>query len=115
MKLMLALSGGGFRATIFHLGVIRFLRDADLLKDVVAISSVSGGSITAAHLVLNWSDYLGPHDKFMKQQTKLQSFTQFGLRNVSSGVQVAHFRGQEWPGPLGVDDGLAIARAMSGP
>jgi predicted acylesterase/phospholipase RssA len=27
-KLGLALSGGGFRATLYHLGVVRFLRDA---------------------------------------------------------------------------------------
>ena len=31
MRLGLALSGGGFRATLFHLGVVRFLRDAGLL------------------------------------------------------------------------------------
>jgi hypothetical protein len=30
----LALSGGGFRATLFHLGLIRFLRDAGLLSNV---------------------------------------------------------------------------------
>jgi hypothetical protein len=30
-KLGLALSGGGFRATLFHLGVVRFLRDVGAL------------------------------------------------------------------------------------
>ena len=30
----LALSGGGFRATLYHLGVVRFLRDAGLLGHV---------------------------------------------------------------------------------
>jgi predicted acylesterase/phospholipase RssA len=53
-KLGLALSGGGFRATLFHLGVVRFLRDARALQDVTEVASVSGGSILAAHLVLNW-------------------------------------------------------------
>ncbi len=31
-KLGLALSGGGFRATLYHLGVVRFLRDAGALE-----------------------------------------------------------------------------------
>ena len=50
----LALSGGGFRATLYHLGVLRYLRDAQVLNQVSHITSVSGGSIMAAHLVLNW-------------------------------------------------------------
>ena len=57
MRIGLALSGGGFRAPLFHLGVVRFLADAGLLQDVVYVSSVSGGSVLAAHLVLNWTKY----------------------------------------------------------
>jgi predicted acylesterase/phospholipase RssA len=71
IQLLLALSGGGFRATIFHLGVIRYLRDYGLLNKVVAVSSVSGGSLTAAHLVLNWSDYLAGRDECQKALRKL--------------------------------------------
>lgn len=48
--LALALSGGGFRATLFHLGLLRRLNEMDLLRHVEAISSVSGGSITNALL-----------------------------------------------------------------
>lgn len=57
-RIGLALSGGGFRATLFHLGVVRALRDCDQLKDVKLVCSVSGGSILAAHLVLHWEKYL---------------------------------------------------------
>ncbi len=46
----LALSGGGFRATLFHLGLLRRLNEIDLLQHVDAVSSVSGGSITNALL-----------------------------------------------------------------
>lgn len=53
----LCLSGGGFRATLYHLGVIKALRDANLLRRVTHIFSVSGGSILAGHLVLHWDDY----------------------------------------------------------
>mgnify|MGYP005712028547 CR=1 FL=1 len=63
-KLGLALSGGGFRATLYHLGVIRYLRDIGALQEVSDIASVSGGSILAAHLVLNWDKYTGDEDEF---------------------------------------------------
>lgn len=43
----LCLSGGGFRATLFHLGVIRRLIFLDVFKRVNRINSVSGGSILA--------------------------------------------------------------------
>src|SRR6201982_1630931 len=63
-KIGFALSGGGFRATLFHLGLVRFLRDAGILRQVTHITSVSGGSIMAAHLVLNWDRYNGSPDEF---------------------------------------------------
>ena len=50
----LCLSGGGYRAMIFHVGVLWRLYEAQLLKNVNRISSVSGGSITAAVLALKW-------------------------------------------------------------
>jgi len=50
-RIALALSGGGFRAAIFHLGVIRRLEELGIMKDVDVISSVSGGSIVAAYYV----------------------------------------------------------------
>lgn len=40
-----ALSGGGFRATLTGMGVIRLLADAGLLARVRDVSSVSGGSL----------------------------------------------------------------------
>ena len=50
----LCLSGGGYRAMLFHLGVLWRLYEARLLQDVQRISSVSGGSITAGVLALKW-------------------------------------------------------------
>ncbi|ODR97679.1 hypothetical protein AUC69_11280 [Methyloceanibacter superfactus] len=44
MKIGLALSGGGFRATLFHLGLIGFLRDAGLLGRITQLASVSGAA-----------------------------------------------------------------------
>jgi NTE family protein len=41
----LTLSGGGFRATLFHLGAIRRLNELGILPRLTTVSSVSGGSI----------------------------------------------------------------------
>ena len=46
----LCLSGGGFRAALFHLGALRRLNELGVLSQVDTISSVSGGSILAGHL-----------------------------------------------------------------
>ena len=51
----LCLSGGGYRAMLFHVGSLWRLNEAGLLPRLVRISSVSGGSITAAKLGLSWS------------------------------------------------------------
>ena len=80
-KLGLALSGGGFRATLFHLGVVRFLRDAGKLQSVTDIATVSGGSILAAHLVLNWDRYTGDDESFEDAASEIVKFVQFDVRN----------------------------------
>lgn len=51
-KVGLALSGGGFRASLFHIGVLAKLAELDLLRHVEVISCVSGGSIIGAHYYL---------------------------------------------------------------
>lgn len=51
----LCLSGGGYRAMIFHLGALIRLNETGYLSKLKRISSVSGGSITAATLGLKWS------------------------------------------------------------
>jgi NTE family protein len=51
----LCLSGGGYRAMLFHLGALWRVNEAGLLGKLARISSVSGGSITAGVLGMNWS------------------------------------------------------------
>lgn len=77
----LALSGGGFRATLYHLGLVRFLRDAKILPSVTHVTSVSGGSILAAHLVLNWGRYTGSPSEFDAAANELLSFVTLDVRN----------------------------------
>src|SRR5262249_13447208 len=51
-KIGLALSGGGFRASLFHIGVLARLAELDVLRGVEVLSCVSGGSIIGAHYYL---------------------------------------------------------------
>jgi NTE family protein len=51
----LCLSGGGYRAMLFHLGAIWRLHETGILRQLDRISSVSGGSITAAMVGLKWA------------------------------------------------------------
>ena len=50
----LCLSGGGYRAMLFHLGALWRLNEAGYLPRLNRISSVSGGSITAGMLGYKW-------------------------------------------------------------
>jgi predicted acylesterase/phospholipase RssA len=79
-RIGLALSGGGFRATLFHLGVVRLLNETGLLSQVKRIGAVSGGSILAAHLVLNWEQYAGRNEDFDKAAKKIIQFVQKDIR-----------------------------------
>jgi len=51
-KAGLALSGGGFRASFYHLGVLARLAELDMLRHLEVLSCVSGGSIVGAHYYL---------------------------------------------------------------
>ncbi len=51
-KLGLALAGGGFRASLFHIGVLRRMAELDMLRYVETLSTVSGGSIVGALYIL---------------------------------------------------------------
>lgn len=89
VHLGLALSGGGFRATLFHLGVVRLLYESGYLggnaqagrKGIVRrMGAVSGGSILAAHLALNWNRYTAEQDKFDEAAKELIGFVQKDIR-----------------------------------
>jgi NTE family protein len=50
----LCLSGGGYRAMLFHVGALWRLNELGYLPKLDRVSSVSGGSITAGTLGMNW-------------------------------------------------------------
>jgi NTE family protein len=57
-RIAVAMSGGGFRASLFHLGVLRRLAELGWLKRVDALSTVSGGSIIGAFVAINWQRWV---------------------------------------------------------
>jgi NTE family protein len=74
----LCLSGGGYRAMLFHAGALWRLNEFGLLFRLRRISSVSGGSITAAVLGakwtrLAWQDF---NEQSRTTRTVAQSFAQ---------------------------------------
>jgi NTE family protein len=59
----LCLSGGGFRAMLFHAGTLWRLSELGLLDELKRISSVSGGSIASGQLALAWPVAPGDFEK----------------------------------------------------
>jgi NTE family protein len=50
----LCLSGGGYKACLFHVGALSVLNERGILPRIGRIASVSGGSIAAARLAIQW-------------------------------------------------------------
>ena len=76
-KVGLALSGGGFRASLFHLGVLARMAEMDVLRSVEVLSTVSGGSIVGAHYYLEVKKLLETkkdHDQDESQRITRQDY-----------------------------------------
>ena len=61
-EIALAISGGGYRSTLFALGSLWRLNELGLLSQINRITSVSGGSIVAAYLAMRWQDLSFDHN-----------------------------------------------------
>jgi NTE family protein len=80
----LALSGGGFRATLFHLGAGWRLIELGILTRVARISSVSGGSIFAGVLAANWTALAGAADPGKYQDLVVKPLRRFCQRSIDA-------------------------------
>jgi len=82
-RIGLALSGGGFRAAAFHLGVFRKLEELRLLDKIDLLSCVSGGSIAGAFLCANWgsADALDRLEHYLRTTSIAVSSVVGGLLN----------------------------------
>jgi len=86
----LALSGGGYRASLFHLGVLRRLNEIGWLNKIDRITAVSGGSLLIGYLlsncpdVLNRSKYVSSEDWQKSVSNLVHRFVQNDLRTIQS-------------------------------
>lgn len=80
-RIGLALSGGGFRAAAFHLGVFRKLHQVGLLWKLDLLSCVSGGSIAGAFLATHWGE-----DNVLDRLEKYLATTSIAVSSVIGGV-----------------------------
>lgn len=96
----LCLSGGGYRAMVFHVGCLWRLNEIGYLKKLDRISSVSGGSITAGLLGFNWKklefDGNGVATNFIHQVVR--PIREMAGKTIDEG---AIFGGMLGPGSIG--------------
>src|SRR5919108_1459756 len=95
VKLGLALSGGGFRASFFHIGLLAQLAMQGLLRQIEVISTVSGGSIIGALYYLHVKRLLEkkPDNQITDQDYKalVESIEQDFFQAVKSNFRLSTF------------------------
>ena len=103
MKIGMALSGGGYRATVFHLGVLSWLARSEQLDKISFLSTVSGGSI-AVGLIFAANSNRWPNNqeysnnvvpKIRKWMTRIDLQNDLLVRAVLNPLQVFQTRADD--------------------
>ena len=97
----LALSGGGYRASLFHLGVTRRLHELGALQQTTRLSSVSGGSILAGFLAHRMLDQGQTRLRFDDWEAEVSApFRELVRKDIRTGLLVRHIAWNWiWPAP----------------
>jgi NTE family protein len=108
--LALCLSGGGYRAALFHLGAVRRLNELGILSKVATISSVSGGSILSAHLAQTIPSWPQPGQILLSWDERVaQPFRGLVRRNIRTAPFLQRALPWNWSGKRSAVDSLAAA------
>jgi NTE family protein len=114
----LCLSGGGYRAALFHLGAARRLNELGALTRIDTFTSVSGGSMFLAQLASDAARHpdawalRGPLPDFDERIAQpLHDFTQ---RNIRTRTVLRRLQPRHWRDPNAQIDALA-ERLAAGP
>jgi len=96
LKLALTFSGGGYRAATFHLGTLSYLHTlkagpSTLLQHVVALSTISGGTITGLRYMLGLSREESIKDIF---NDLYHFFTEIDLATIAMNNLAKYNKGQ---------------------
>lgn len=87
----LALSGGGYRASLFHLGVTRRLHEIGALQQTTRLSSVSGGSILAGFLAHRMLSRNAERLEFDDWETQVSApFREIVSKDIRTGLFIRH-------------------------
>jgi len=108
------MSGGGYRAALFHLGALRRLNELGVLAKIDTFTSVSGGSIMAAQLATFLTrakrDPGTPVDGF--DEHVAEPMRAFAARDVRTGAALARLHPRNWLVPGAQSEALADAYAQ---
>ena len=89
-RIGICLSGGGFRATLFGLGVVRYLVEAGYARDIQALSAVFGGSVAAAVLAEGWPRVLA--------SPSTDAVAEIVAAPLIEVISTKNLRNRGWPG-----------------
>ncbi len=97
----LALSGGGYRASLFHLGVTRRLHELGVLPETTRLSSVSGGSILSGFLAHRMLEHDRTRLEFDNWESDVSApFRRLVRKDIRTGLFVRHIGWNWfWPSP----------------
>ena len=110
----LALSGGGYRASLFHLGVTRRLHELGTLQHTTRLSSVSGGSILAGFLAHRMLDHGAERLAFDDWERQVSApFRKLVRKDIRTGLILRH-AAWNWalPGPRAAGFEKALAKRI---
>ncbi|MBL8823163.1 MAG: patatin-like phospholipase family protein [Planctomycetia bacterium] len=88
----LCLSGGGYRAMLYHVGALWRINELGLMhpSQLKRISSVSGGSITAATLGMNWNQLqFDSNTKIASRESFIQALAKPTRRLAQETIDVS--------------------------
>jgi NTE family protein len=114
----LCLSGGGYRAALFHLGAMRRLNELGILSSVDTITSVSGGSIAsafvAAHLIERLKSWPVAGEVVADWETGVaEPLRRLMATNIRTGAALARLRPLNWLNSNAASDTLAAKYAAA--
>lgn len=115
----LCLSGGGYRATLFHLGALRRLDELGILGTVRTVTGVSGGSLAATMLLhpqLRWPQDGAPgHRVGGFEELVAQPLRELAATNIRTPAVLWRLRPDRWFLGDGGTRGLAAAMRRAVP
>jgi NTE family protein len=109
----LCLSGGGYRAMLFHVGSLWRLNELGILSRLDRVSSVSGGSIIAAVMALHWKNLAFDENGIAKgfERQVVTPIRNIATRTIDTGSIV---KGVLLPGSVGDNVAAAYRKYLFG-